>query len=398
MEYSWNSLDDTLNTKSEAFKAFGDFLSTKIHDIDRNSRLGKVVRVLRYIDPIVTQSLKYRLSPSLVASLAMTESYGDPLSINEHDGGAWLLHFQRPTVQLINNIYGTTFKTIASSEQYKKYFDERKDYVVDTQMATLFRDLVTKDDKIKSIGESWRDVYMTSSELQQLDDRFVPTKSIQMACMYLNYCKKQINQTFYQTIKWPKRSAYRSTLWESKLKDYLLMNAFNKWPWNYDADFHPEDSSTHIGRVVQNAESLTRVLQIISQGIDGWASHELILARISSKEAMSPSSKKNTWSMIPPKVDSSTLDSLQPWEFVMIGEDKQWHDIYKYKIMTWGQTWKQVKHILVEKFNTQFDMTFRINETYIVDATKQPLSDNQRLKEWTVIYVTVPWVLKRMFD
>ena len=176
------------------------------------------------------------------------------------------------------------------------------------------------------------------------------------------------------------------------------MNAFNKWPWNYDADFHPEDSSTHIGRVVQNAESLTRVLQIISQGIDGWASHELILARISSKEAMSPSSKKNTWSMIPPKVDSSTLDSLQPWEFVMIGEDKQWHDIYKYKIMTWGQTWKQVKHILVEKFNTQFDMTFRINETYIVDATKQPLSDNQRLKEWTVIYVTVPWVLKRMFD
>ncbi|HMY80216.1 MAG TPA: hypothetical protein PLW93_04420 [Candidatus Absconditabacterales bacterium] len=420
MEHLGNSgeytLDTNFNTKSEAFKQFGEFLSTKIPDIDRSSRLGKAVRVLRYIDPIVTQSLKYRLSPSLVASLAMTESYGDPLSINENDGGAGLLHFQRPTVQLINNIYGTAFKTIASSEKYKKYFDERKDYIVDTQMAILFRDLVTKDDKIKSVGELGSDVYMKSSELQQLDDRFIPSKSIQMACMYLSYCKKHIDKTFVQKIKGSEWAKQKQLLGESKLKNYLLMNAFNKGPGNYGADFDLDNPSTHIGRVVQNAESLTRVLKIISHGIDGGESHELIFARIASefqitsslsglspknntsKEDTPSSSRRITGNNKPSQPKSSLIDLLQPGEFVMIGEDKQGHDIYKYKIMKGGQTGNQVKNILVEKFNTQFDMTFRINETYIVDATKQPLSDNQRLKEGTVIYITVPGVLKRMFD
>jgi hypothetical protein len=403
MDILWSTiLDNHEVAPKPTFLWFQKYLSSiKLEDlgVSRASSLGKALRVMRFIDPIALEAKQYHISPSLVIALAMTESYWDPWSINENDGWAWLLHTQRTTVQLINNLIdqwrfpayrGGYFKTIATHPDYKEFFAGRKNYVADSAMAKILLDLMTNGDTIQSPGEKkWKDRFMSYDQLQSIDDRLNPTKSIQMATMYLSYCKKFIEKWYKKDTLWGRRKSYKEKYGDQLLKQYLIMNAFNKWPGNYTADFTPEDKSTHIGRVVENYEACTRYFEIITKGLSASQDYKTLL---NSLIALDKSIKNPPW----PKDEKDEDMSLQPWEFVYFKEDPDGYDIYKYKISQWWQTVAQIKKILIERFNKEHKLFFGIDETMIVDVDKKQLPDKLKIERWTVVYILLPSVWERI--
>ena len=83
---------------------------------------GKYERTYRWDKILDEKEEKYKIEKGLLKGLAMIESYGDPLRLNESsDGGAGLFMFQPGTAKYCGlDIYGNSNKTGKDKEHGKK--------------------------------------------------------------------------------------------------------------------------------------------------------------------------------------------------------------------------------------------------------------------------------------
>ncbi len=119
--------------------------------------LGKFQRTYRWDDELDKAERKYKIPKGLLKGLAMRESYGDPLRLNEgEDGGAGLFMFQPRTARA----YG--LKTYGKSNKSSK----------DLKHGEQLKDLVKK----------YKNDYR---KLAEIDERFDTEKSAEAAAKYL---------------------------------------------------------------------------------------------------------------------------------------------------------------------------------------------------------------------
>jgi hypothetical protein len=80
---------------------------------DRRTLEGKYQRTARWDNIFKYYEIKYNIEPGILAGLAMRESYGNPLQLNNRgDGGAGLFQFQPGTARYYGlNVYGDSYAT-----------------------------------------------------------------------------------------------------------------------------------------------------------------------------------------------------------------------------------------------------------------------------------------------
>jgi len=124
---------------------------------------GKFERTYRWDETLDVMEEKYKIPKGILKGLAMRESYGDPLRLNEgKDGGAGLFMFQPGTaIEMGLKVYGSSKK---SNADYKHGAELRK--------------LIAKN----------KNDY---KKMAQIDERFDVEKSADAAARYL---KKQYNR------------------------------------------------------------------------------------------------------------------------------------------------------------------------------------------------------------
>lgn len=150
---TWN----TLNSKTELTKISKEII------LPAKTKKGKFLRTYRWDKILDEKEQKYKIEKGLLKGLAMRESYGDPIRLNEsYDGGAGLFQFQPGTAKYYGlKIYGNSNNTGKDKKHGKE-----------------LRQIVTKNN-------------YEYEKLSNLDERFDIEKSSEAAAKFLNELYKR---------------------------------------------------------------------------------------------------------------------------------------------------------------------------------------------------------------
>lgn len=334
--------------------------------IDREFPLGKFLRVMRYYD-LVEKACKNSPIPSeYVMALMMVEWQGNPSSINETDGGAWLIHFQDETA----NEYGV--KVFTKTDEYEHIYGKshrpKQGKILDLKLQKPY----------------------TLDWMAKFDERFDPKKNIIMTTKYLTYIRNIVEKNYEKNTSHESWDKHKNDK-EFDFKTLLTLNGFNKGPQNFAKRF---GEGTHIEWIKRDLKAYRDFLKLTKQCLLNDLSWDVIIQKLEKK------AYERVWKTLPKKTPS--LKNIEKrneksfGDFDYIRENKDGKEIYSYTIKQSWQSIENIKSIVVNKYKQQNEDLFVIDANYVVNEDWTPLESSQRLQSGDKVYIVVPSLLERI--